>query len=118
MARTKIPIDWNRVEKMAIAGANGVQIAAALGICYATLERRNKEDNNVDFVEFLTTKREKGNEALLSKQYDIAMSGDKTMLIWLGKQRLDQKERTDHTTNNKDLNIINLGTGEADNKTE
>ena len=105
MPRTKIPIDWDRVEKMAMAGANGVQIAAALGIDYDTLAGRYKEDNKQVFSEYLTTKREKGNELLLRKQYDIAMSGDKTMLIWLGKQRMGQKERTDHTSDDERISI-------------
>ena len=107
MARTKAPIDWDRVEKMAMAGANGVQIAAALGIHYNTLDKRSKEDLKCDFSEYLTTKREKGNERLLRKQYDIAMGGDKTMLVWLGKQRLGQADKShyDHTSKGEKISI-------------
>lgn len=106
MPRKKISIDWDRVEKMAMAGANGVQIAAALGIHYNTLDKRSKEDLKCDFSEYLTTKREKGNELLLRKQYDIAMSGDKTMLVWLGKQRLEQKEHQHTHHGHIDFNHI------------
>ena len=106
MPRTKIAIDWTRVEKMAMAGANGQQIAAAIGVHYDTLVNRYKEDNKSDFSQYLTTKREKGNELLLRKQYDIAMSGDKAMLIWLGKQRLNQSEKT-----NTDMNVTAQITG-------
>ena len=110
MPRTKIPIDWTRVEKMAMAGASGVQIAAAIGIHYNTLAERYKADNKHDFSEYLATKREKGNELLLRKQYDVAMSGDKTMLVWLGKQRLGQTERQaiDHTTQGEKIDIITV----------
>lgn len=107
MARTKIEIDWDRIEKMAMAGANGQQIAAAIGVHYDTLVNRFKENDNSDFSQYLATKREKGNELLLRKQFDVAMSGDKTMLVWLGKQRLNQTERQaiDHTTQGEKLNI-------------
>ena len=108
MARTKANIDWERVEKMAMAGAKGQQIAAAIGVHYNTLDKRSKEDLKCDFSEFLQTKREKGNELLLRKQYDVAMTGDKTMLVWLGKQRLGQSERqqTDITTGGEKLQIV------------
>lgn len=31
---------------------------------------------------------------LRAKQFEVALGGDKTMLIWLGKQRLGQSEKT------------------------
>jgi len=38
----------------------------------------------------------------------VAMSGDKTMLVWLGKQRLGQteKQQTDVTTGGEKLQIV------------
>ena len=107
MGRNKALIDWARLEKMAMCGSNGQQIAAAIGVHYDTLVNRcvtDKPDDISIFSEYLRTKREKGNDLLLRKQFDIAMAGDKTMLIWLGKQRLGQKEKTDITSNDKDLN--------------
>lgn len=117
MARTKANIDWDRVEQIAMAGANGRQIAAAIGIHYNTLERRCKEDLNSDFSEFLQTKREKGDHLLLMKQYDLAMQGDRGMLIWLGKQRLGQRERSEYdmTTNKEPITpIIQFINGDSD----
>ena len=113
MGRKKVEIDWERVEKMAMAGANGVQIASALGIHYDTLADRHKAEQKTDFSDYLTTKREKGNELLLRKQYDVAMTGDKTMLVWLGKQRLGQSEKSQHDHSGT-INYINLGPGEPD----
>ena len=115
--RKKISINWLRVEEMAMAGANGVQIAAALGIHYDTLADRHKAEQKTDFSDYLTTKREKGNELLLRKQYDVAMTGDKTMLVWLGKQRLEQSDKAQHDHSGT-INYINLGPGEADTKTK
>jgi hypothetical protein len=105
----KIHIDWERIEKMAMAGSNGQQISAAIGIHYDTLVNRCRTDLPDDiseFSEYLRSKREKGNDLLLRKQYDIAMGGDKTMLIWLGKQRLGQSEKMqqDVTSGGKAIN--------------
>jgi len=41
--------------------------------------------------------------SLRSKQRKKAFEGNTTMMIWLGKQILGQKERHDHTTNDKDI---------------
>ena len=110
MGRTKIDIDWGRVEEMAIKGANGAQIAGALGVHYDTLVNRFKEDNTSDFSKYLTTKKEKGNQLLHEKQWEVAMTGDKTMLVWLGKQRLGQTERqqTDITTGGDKITKVEL----------
>lgn len=37
--------------------------------------------------------REAGKSNIRAKQYQLAMQGDKTMLIWLGKQILGQSEK-------------------------
>jgi len=102
MARTKATIDWNRIEHMAIAGSNGVQIAAAIGIDYDTLVNRFHDEisHNSDFSDYLQQKRQKGNDMLLRKQFEVALEGDRTMLIWLGKQRLDQSEKIEQKTTN------------------
>jgi len=49
----------------------------------------------------LTEQKQKGNSFLLGKQYQVAMGGNTTMLIWLGKQRLAQ---TDHPTDKQEFN--------------
>jgi hypothetical protein len=100
MGRKKIEVNWVKVESMAMAGANGKQIAAALGIHYDTLVTACKRDNNSLFSDYLQTKREKGNNLLLAKQYDLAMNGDRGMLIWLGKQRLNQSDKKEITQEN------------------
>jgi hypothetical protein len=39
----------------------------------------------------------KGKVSLRRKQFQMAIDGDKTMLIWLGKQYLGQKEKVEHS---------------------
>ncbi|HLY69206.1 MAG TPA: hypothetical protein VKR53_05725 [Puia sp.] len=87
------PIDWKQVENMLMAGCSGIQIAAVIGVHPMTLYERCKKDQKCDFTDFLCEKREKGNAALLGKQYEIAMKGDKTMLVWLGKNRCNQADK-------------------------
>jgi hypothetical protein len=88
-----LPIDWEKVKRMLMAGASGVEAAAAIGVHENTIYSRCRSDLGVEFVALRQEMHAKGNELLRRKQYDIAMSGDKTMLIWLGKNRLDQKDR-------------------------
>lgn len=70
-------------------------IAATIGVDEGTLRKRCEADNNCSFSEFSQQKRAKGDELLRSKQFQVAMAGDKTMLIWLGKQRLNQSDKSD-----------------------
>lgn len=93
MGRNKIEVNWDKVEKMGMAGSNGKQIASALGIHYDTLANACKREYKTDFSAYLLTKREKGNNFLFAKQYDLAMRGDRGMLIWLGKNRLGQSDK-------------------------
>ena len=91
--RKKIIINWARVDAALKAGANGVQCAAMLGISFDTLSRRTNEEKNADFADYMREKREAGNEALLKAQYEGAIGGDRGLLIWLGKQRLNQTDK-------------------------
>ena len=91
--RKKVVIDWERVDKSLRAGSNGVQVAAMLGIHFDTLSNHCKEEHKTDFSDYLRQKREKGNNLLKAMQYRLAMDGDRGMLIWLGKNRLDQSDK-------------------------
>lgn len=94
--RPKAEIDWNQVGKLLEAGGSAVGIAAMIGITEDTLYNRCKSDLNQDFSAFRQQKLAKGDELLRSKQFQVAMSGDKTMLIWLGKNRLGQTDKIEN----------------------
>ena len=53
MGRKKIKIDWKKVDSALMAGSNGVQVAAMLGISFDTLSRRCKEIHKADLMRFL-----------------------------------------------------------------
>ena len=87
MARPKLNIDPKKVEDLAAIFCSNETIAKLLGCSADTIERR--------FAGALEKGREKGKMNLRNKQFEKAMEGNVVMLIWLGKQYLDQKERTE-----------------------
>lgn len=93
MSKSKSEIDWDQVGEYLRAQCSGVEIASLIGIHENTLYTRCKEDLGLEFVAFSQQKKAEGKEALRKKQYDVAMQGDKTMLVWLGKQLLGQKDK-------------------------
>lgn len=95
--RPKAVIDWAVVGKLLEAGCAGTDIASQLGISPTTLQRRCRAENNVSFAAFSQQKRMSGDNLLRAKQYQTAMSGNTTMLIWLGKQRLGQSDKNELT---------------------
>lgn len=96
MSRPQADINWGLVEEYLIAGCSGAEIAAMIGISAPTLYDRCQTDNGLMFSEYSQQKREKGDLILKKVQYETAIKDkDRTMLIWLGKQRLGQKEKAE-----------------------
>lgn len=97
MSRPKANIDWSEASRLLQAGCDGVQISSYFGIDPETLYNRCKEDLGMGFTEYLRQNRSKGDALLIAKQYEAALKDkDRGMLIWLGKQRLGQRDRFDH----------------------
>ncbi|MFO7745454.1 MAG: hypothetical protein R6V36_08725 [Psychroflexus sp.] len=92
MGRKKIDIDWNKVDQFLIAGCTGTEIAESLGLKPETLYDRTQVDKNMHWTEYSTIKKITGENLLRSKQFQVAMQGDRGMLIWLGKNRLKQSD--------------------------
>lgn len=83
-------INLAAVQALAQLGCGNKEIAAALGVSLRTIESRRRDP---DFQEAMERGEANGNIALRRKQFNLAMAGDRTMLIWLGKQRLGQKDK-------------------------
>ena len=106
MARPKTSIDWDTVNKLLEADCEGTEISAFLGIVPDTLYRRCQEDNGIGFADYLRLKKAKGNSLIKVKQFEAAVKDkDKAMLIWLGKNRLGQKDKHDVVTVATNMNI-------------
>lgn len=119
MSAKKVEIDWKMVGRYLNAQCSGVAIASILGIHENTLYERCKTDQDMEFMAFAALKKAEGIELIRSKQFELAMRGDRTMLVWLGKQLLGQKEQVEQTihipqvvlqpANQDDMNAINEG---------
>ena len=88
MARPKLDIDPAKVEALASFGCTNVEIASVFDCDESTISKR--------FSRNLTKGRESGKIRLRQKQFDVAMKGNVSMLIWLGKQVLDQKDKQEN----------------------
>lgn len=76
-----------------------------------TIERWCKKTYQETFADVYKKKSSNGKVSLRRKQYEIAMQGNVTLLIWLGKQHLGQMDKLSHLDkdgNDKDntLNVI------------
>lgn len=78
-----------RIEKLASYGLTNKEISEALGYDENTLKR--------NFEIFLIKGKANLKERLKRKQIQVAMQGNVTMLIWLGKQYLEQKEKVEES---------------------
>lgn len=78
------------VENLAGMMCTDEEIASILGVSVDTLVNEN---NKAAFSEYKKRGQSKGRASLRRMQYDAAKKGNSSMLIWLGKQYLDQKEQ-------------------------
>ena len=91
-----VKIDWKMVDENLEAGCNGTEIAAALGMHPDTFYNKVMSEKGAGFTAYAQEKRASGDKLLKKAQFDTALGrnkeADNTMLIWLGKQRLNQRE--------------------------
>ena len=105
-------IDWKAVDRLLQAGCTGTQIAARLGIRAEVLYDGCQREHKADFTEYSRQKKEHGETLLHEQQFALAMKGNLGMLVWLGKQRLGQKEKHEHAgPDGKDLITVTLNLG-------
>ena len=92
MPRKKIEIDPEQVRQLARLGCTWDEIAGVLKIARTTLVVRMREKKYRDAYEQGVAE---GDVSLRRAQYDSAMRGKTGMLVWLGKNRLDQVDRVE-----------------------
>lgn len=93
--RPPIVFDYGVVERMASLGCTVEEVAVALGITRETVYARCRTDPQ--FAHAYSTGKEMGRTTLRRLQWRKANEGSDTMLIWLGKQILNQKDRQELT---------------------
>ena len=92
MGRPRLVIDWDQVDKMCAIHCTGEEQAAILGVDYDTLNRACKRDFKKSFADYFRQKSSSGKMSLRRRQFTTAMDGNPTMLIWLGKNWLNQND--------------------------
>lgn len=93
MGRPKIEIDWNEFDKLCGIQCTLKEIASWFDCSPDTIENRCKSEKHLTFSDYWTQKAGTGKISLRRQQWQLAMKGDKTMLIWLGKQYLEQSDK-------------------------
>ena len=95
MSRPRKEIDFNELEKLCGLQCTAEEIAGWFGVSVDTIERRVKEKYDIGFAEYFDQRRSDGKISLRRRQFQTAMSGNPSLLIWLGKQYLGQSDKQD-----------------------
>lgn len=85
VGRPRADVDPRLVEQLASIGCSNKEIAAACNCSTDTIER--------NFAAEITKGRENGKTRLRKKQIEVALAGNVTMLIFLGKNMLGQADK-------------------------
>ncbi len=96
--RKRISVDSSQVEHLASIGMKTHDIAVLTGVSEATLQRR--------FAGVISKRRSAARQELIEKQWDVARSGDRTLLIWLGKNYAEQSDKADITSGGEALKVV------------
>jgi hypothetical protein len=111
--RPRKEIDWALVDSLCGIHCTGDEIASVLNVHYDTLNNRCREEHGVNFSEYYKKASANGKISLRRQQYTVAMKGNVSMLIWLGKNILGQRDTVE--TEITDLPAINIVRADAAN---
>jgi hypothetical protein len=93
MARPRIAIDPVAFKKLCGLQCTLEEIAAYFECSPDTIERWSKRTFKKKFEDIFSTLSASGRSSLRREQFRLALKGDRTMLIWLGKQYLGQTDK-------------------------
>jgi len=102
-------IDWGKVDEMCKIQCTGEEIAGVLNVDYDTLQRACKREKEMRFADYLPQKAMGGRSSLRRAQFKAATEdGNSTMLVWLGKNMLNQTDKQEIEHNVNDITGIKL----------
>ena len=97
--RPERSINLGELEKLCAIHATIMEIASWFGVGHATIERRiadktlhDHDGEKLTFKEIMDRGYARGRISLRRKQMQLAEQGNATMLVWLGKQLLGQRD--------------------------
>jgi hypothetical protein len=91
-------IDMSQVEIMGKFRATHETMADYFGVCVRTIERYMSDEEG-EFCRVYKKGFANCKLKLSEAQVNLAMEGNATMLVWLGKQHLDQKDKQEIDNN-------------------
>ena len=94
--RPRIKIDLKLLADLVTIQCTAAECASVLNVSEDTIDRRLKEENEGGFADFYKKHADEGKTSLRRMQWKSANGGSVPMLIWLGKQMLNQRDRQDH----------------------
>jgi hypothetical protein len=86
-------IDWELAARIAATNCPITDIAAIMQLSTERLRARCKRDLKVPLAEWVNAQRSHYRNRLREAQIEVALRGNPTMLIWLGKQHLGQMDK-------------------------
>ena len=105
LARPRKEVDFELADKAAALFCNGEEIASLCKVSYDTLEKRIKDLGYASFADWYGERTADTVKSLRRKQLEMALKGDRVMLIWLGKNLLGQAEKLEQTTTDKKVYV-------------
>ena len=87
--------DFDKLERLVRIQCTQVEICAVFGITEKTISLALKKRGEGNFSQFYKKNMNHGRTSLRRSQWSLADKGNPTMLIWLGKQHLDQRDKSD-----------------------
>ena len=98
--RPRVEIDIDQLRNMVRIQCTAEECAGVFECSVDTLDRRLKEEGYGGFADFYKQHSDEGKASLRRAQWKAAQDGNPTMLVWLGKQMLGQRDKhdLDHTS--------------------
>src|SRR5689334_4639610 len=102
MGRPPIEIDKKLFQTAIQIPMTKEAMASLLGCGKTTLDRYIEREYGCTFSELQEENRGRMKMNIVGKQYELAMKGDRVMLIWLGKQYCGQSDNPAHDDDDKE----------------
>ena len=107
--------DFQKLLNMVRIQCTMEECCSVLEMSDTTLNRRLKEMEYNNFEDFYKRHNDEGKMSLRRMQWQAAEKGNSTMLVWLGKQHLNQKDKTEtkiHEDRTLTLDLTRIGIDE------
>ena len=98
-------IDQEQFEKLCVLQCTIEEFCCYFDCDDKTLTDWCKRTYNMSFSEIFKIKKGSGKISLRRKQFEVALAGNTTMLIWLGKNMLGQAEKSEVEVKSEDVTI-------------